>query len=168
MWALAVLTPIVAAASYILYNTAPAAVANVAIVPYAATLLLGPTLIYPSMRTADAPIASAVRASLWTPALWVAKECWAASKVFTPAETAYYALNPLALGLLVAAATQMALCELVLRLLRGPKIRLASGPLPILLVVACLAAGYVAAARGHGETFVFYAYIDLYRRLFGG
>jgi len=168
MWALAVLTPVVASASYVLYNAAPAAVADVAILPYAAALLLGPALVYSSMRTADASIGSAVRASLWTPALWLTKECWAVSKVFTAAETAYYALNPLALGLLVAAATQMALCELVLRLLRGPKIRLASGPLPILLVVACLAAGYAAAARDDGGTFVFTAYIDLYRRLFGG
>ena len=89
------------------------------------------------------------------------------SRLYTPGEAAYYALNPVALGVLTAAAVQMAAAELVLRRLRTRRWSFRNGA-GLLLVGVALGAGLVAlATRRSGPTAVFWTYVAGHRRLFG-
>jgi hypothetical protein len=73
----------------------------------------------------------------------------------------YYGLNPLACGLLVAAALQMAVVEMLVSHLR------ARWPLLVVGLVATAGVVYALLASRYGSTIAFYAYLDGYRRLFG-
>jgi hypothetical protein len=156
-----------AAMSFALYQTASPAVASVAIVPYAASLLLGPSLVYPWLRGAGASGGRAVAASLLVPALWLLKEGYRVTAVFSIREAVYYAFNPISLGLFAAAAVQMALAELLRRRAHSGRLEWASGPAAVLAAILVLGLVFAVAARGSGGREVFYAYIALYRHLFG-
>ena len=158
----------VAGGSLALYRTAPPAVADVAIFPYGLSLVLGPAWVYPWLRRRGAGVARAAAAALLVPALWLVKEAVAVAAVYDLASTLFYTLNPLAAGLLVGAALQMAVAELCLRRLRDGRWQLANGAGLVVAGVALLATAFTLAARAHGITFIFYGYVALYRRLFGG
>lgn len=149
-----------AAASFALYQTAPRAVAEVAIVPYTACLVLGPSWVYPRLRRRGASAGATVAASLLTPLAWLGKEAVRVSAVFGPAETLYYAFNPVSLGVFTAAATQMAGWELAVGRARRT-------PVLVLTLVLAAAALFFALAGDSGGRELFYGYIALYRRLFG-
>jgi hypothetical protein len=157
----------VAATSFALYQTAPPAVANVVIFPYAASLVLGASLVYPWLRGAGASGSRAVAASLLVPVLWLLKEGYRVTAVFSVGEAVYYAFNPISLGLFTAAAVQMALAELLLRRARSGRFEWASGPAAVLAAILALGLVFAVAARGSGGREIFYAYIALYRHLFG-
>ena len=150
----------VAAASFALYRTAPRAVAEAAIVSYAACLVLGASWVYPRLRRDGASIRAAVAASLLLPVAWLLKEALRVTAVFTPAETLYYALNPISLGVFTAAACQMAAWELAVGSARR-------GPLLVLGVVLAAAGILALMAADSGGREIFYGYIAGYRLLFG-
>jgi hypothetical protein len=140
--------------------------ASLALVPYVASLLLGAAAVYPAMRRRGAGIAVAAVGGFVVPILWIAKECWAMARLYTPGEAAYYALNPVALGLVTAAAVQMAAAELVVRRVRTGRWSFRNGAGLVLATIA-VAAGVVAGAIRHtGPTAVFWAYVQGHRRLF--
>jgi hypothetical protein len=150
----------VAAASFAVYQTAGRAVAEIAIVPYAACLVLGASWVYPRLRRRGAGIRAAVAASLLLPFVWLAKEAVRVSAVFGPAETLYYAFNPISLGVFSAAALQMAVWELAVGQARR-------GPLVVLGVLAAAALASYGIAADSGGRELFYGYIAGYRWLFG-
>ena len=159
---------VIAVGTFVLYNTSPPAVANVAAIPYAISLACGPLLVYPWLRRRRISARKATAAALGVPVLWLVKECYNAGTVFGFRETIYYAFNPIALGLFAWAALQLAAAEIVIQRLETGRWRFASGAGAVLLVVALLGALYIPIARRHGVTAIFYAYIALYRYLFGG
>jgi hypothetical protein len=155
----------VAVGSCAAYDVAPPAVANVVILPYAACLLLAPALLFPWLRLRGAGAGPATAGALVVQAAWLGKELWALSAVFPPGETLFYALGPVPLGLLALALFQIAVAELWLRRRAG---RPARGP--ALALTALLILGGIAAwaARGNGGREIFYGYVALHARLFGG
>lgn len=165
LWTAPALLLGVAVASCAVYDAAPPAVADVAILPYAACLVLAPAFLYPwlSRRGAGAGVAAA--GSLLLFAAWLAKELWQVSAAHPPLESLFYALDPVCLGLLAAGVLQMALAELVLRRRRGAPAR---GPALLAAAILLLGAGVGLAARGSGGREIFYAYVALCARLFGG
>jgi hypothetical protein len=165
LWTAPLLLLGVAVASCAVYDRAPPAVANFAILPYATCLVLAPALLYPWLRRRGAGKGTAAAGSLVMLAAWLAKELWQVSAAFPPLDSLFYALNPVCLGLLVAALLQMALAELVLRWRRGAPAR---GPALLAAAILLLASGVGLAARGSGGREIFYAYVALYARLFGG
>jgi hypothetical protein len=166
-WVAPAAVVVVAGASFAAYQTAPPAVANAVAIVYAASLVLGPACVYPWTRRRGAAPAVAAALSLAVPLLWLGKECWAVGGVFGPAEALYYAANPLALGLIVGAGLQMALAELLLRRADSGRWQLANGAGLVLAAIALLAGAYGVAAARYDPTVIFWAYIALYRRLFG-
>lgn len=158
----------IAALCWILYQTAPPAIAGWAIFPYAACLVLGPSLVYPALRRRGVPAARAVAGGLALPLLWLAKEGYRVTAVFSPAEALYYSLSPISLGLFGAAAAQMAVAELVIARRRSGRWRLAGGAGATLAALALLAAAAGAVGRESGGREIFYGYIALYRILFPG
>jgi hypothetical protein len=165
-WAAPAALVALAVASLAAYQIAPPAAANVAGVVYAASLVLGPSLVYPWARRGGLAPSGAVAAALAVPLLWLAKECWAVGRVFGIGEALYYAFNPLAVGILVAAALQMAVAELLLRRIDGGRWQLANAAGLVVAGIALLAAAYGVAAARSDATIIFWAYIALYRRLF--
>lgn len=165
LWAAPALVLAVAAGSCAAYDAAPPAVADVVILPYAACLLLAPAWLFPWLRLRGAGLGGAAAGALVVFAAWLAKELWALSAVYSVGETLFYALGPVPLGLLAMALFQMAVAELVLRRRAG---RPAAGP--ALAVTALLVAGGLVAwlARGSGGREIFYGYVALHARLFGG
>jgi len=150
-----------AAASFAVYQTAPRTLAELAILPYAACLVLGASFVYPWLRRRGASAGRCVAASLLVPGAWLVKEAVRVSAVFGPGETLYYAFNPISLGVLGAAAFQMAGWELAVgSARRGPFVTLAA------LLGSAVAVG-IATGDSGGRDF-FYGYIAVYRKLFGG
>lgn len=168
LWTAPAALALLALASHQLYETAPRALAEVAFVPYAAALVFGPAIVYPTLRSRGARVRLAVAGSLLVPFLWLAKECHRVWTVFGLGSALYYALNPLAVGLLVACTLQMAVAELALRRRREGRLRLGGGPAVALGAVALFGAGVGGAAWRWGPDTIFYAYVALYRYLFGG
>ena len=74
VWAPALLVPGIAAASCAGYDAAPPAVANVAILPYGALLLVGPALVHPWLRAHGVSLVVSAAASLALCLGWIAKE----------------------------------------------------------------------------------------------
>jgi hypothetical protein len=167
LWPAPALVLAVTVTSFTLYNNAPPAAANRLIVPYLGSLVLGPSLVYPWSRWRGAGAGRAALAALLVPFLWLVKEVHRVSEVFSLGEGLYYALNPLALGLFAAAALQMALTELLWRRARLRRWDLVSAPGLTLAAILLLAGSFAMATRGSGARAVFYAYIAVYRRLFG-
>ena len=149
-----------AAASFVVYQTAPRALAELAIVPYAACLVFGASYVYPRMRARGARAGACIAGSLLLPAVWLVKEGVRVSAVFGPGETLYYALNPISLGVFAAAAFQMAAWELVVGTARTTPALVLGG-----LIAAAVAVG-IATGDSGGRDF-FYGYIAVYRALFG-
>ncbi len=157
-----------AVTAFVLYNTSPPSVANIVIYPYALILIFGPSIIYPWLRWREASTAQAVSASLCVPVLWVLKECYAFSAVFSFGETVLYAFNPLSFGLFTGAALEMAVCELLLRRAWGGRWQLVNPAGFVCAGILILAGAFAVIARGNDATIAFYAYIAVYRYLFGG
>lgn len=157
----------IATLSFIAYNTAPPAVADFVIFLYAGSLVLGPSIVYPRLRRVGSTVERAIAAALFVPLLWVLKECFAMSRVFGLGETAYYALNPLALGLFFAAALQMAVCELVSHRLRHQRWSFRNGAGLTLLLLLAMAGSYAIVAWREDPSYIFWVYIEIYRHLFG-
>jgi hypothetical protein len=158
----------VSVAGYVAFNTASAPAADFAFYLYAASLVLGPLLVYPWMRSTGAGSGRAVLGSLFVPLLWLAKETYAVESIFGAAQALYYGLNPLSLGLFTGAALQMSVAELILLRARNGRWQLLNGAGAVVLLVAALAAAYAVAARLSDPTIVFWLYIEGYRKIFGG
>lgn len=148
-------------------DRASSRVATVVMPLYAAILVLGAAAVYPAMRRRGAGVGVATAGALAVPLLWIAKECWAMSRLYTAAEAAYYALNPVALGLVAAAAVQMAAAELILRRRRTGRWSFRNGAGLALGAVAIAGVLVAFAVRRVGSTAVFWAYVQGHRRLFG-
>jgi GNAT superfamily N-acetyltransferase len=156
------------AISLALYDLAPPLVGTIAIIPYGATLVLGASFVYPSMRRRGNGVALSTVAATLVPALWMAKECWAMSRMYTVGEALYYALNPIALGLYWAIAVQISVAELLLQRRHRRRWALWSGA-GLTLAVAGAATVFVAVvAHTHDATVIFWTYVDIDRWLFGG
>ncbi|MGI9592100.1 MAG: hypothetical protein ACR2P8_12080 [Myxococcota bacterium] len=149
-----------AAASFALYQTAPRAIAELAILPYATCLVFGASFVYPRLRLRGATAGASIAASLLLPCVWLLKEAARVSAVFGPGETLFYAFNPISLGVFAAAAFQMAGWELAVgRARRTPTLVLAG-------LVGAAAAVWIATGDSGGRD-LFYGYIAAYRALFG-
>lgn len=166
-WLPPVLLLAVAAASWILYDRGPPDVARRVIVLYAASLVAGPSLVYPWMRARGASTGTAVAGALVVPFAWIAKEGYRITAVFTFWEAVYYALNPLALGLYLGVAAQISLWELAWRRPWSEGWRSATGPAVGLGAVALVAGALVLAGRESGGAEIFYTYVAIHGRLFG-
>lgn len=145
----------------------PPAVASVALVPYGTLLLLAPSVAYPLARRGGARGPAAALAALAVPVLWIGKECLAMSRVYSAGEALYYALNPLALGLLAAAAAQIAVADLVIARRRAGHWVARPAALRTLALLAAAALAAALALRGHDATAVFWLYVAGHRWLFG-
>lgn len=155
------------AVSLALYDLAPASVAAVAIVPYCVSLVLGPSFVYPTMRRRGSGVALSTVAAAAVPALWMAKECWEMSRVYTVGEALYYALNPIALGLYWAIAVQISVTELLLQR-RSRRRVLRNGAGLTLGVAGVVAAAVVLVMYTYDPTVIFWTYVGIHRWLFGG
>lgn len=123
------------------------------------TVALGPLWVYPLARGRGASAAERVGAALLTPFAWSSKEVVRLTAAFTVAESAYYLLNPLPLGVLCAAVAEMGLCELVAR--RSAR------HVPSWLAIGGGLGGLgwlFGASMGEEAVYLF---LDGYRRLFG-
>jgi hypothetical protein len=156
----------IAVASFGTFQLARPAIADLVGPLYGASLVLSAGFVYPWSRRRGLQPAGAAAAGLAVPLLWVAKECWAVGRVFSIAEALYYAFNPLALGVLVAAALQMAVAELWLRRSATGRWQIANGAGLTIAVIAILAGAYGVVAARSDPTRIFWAYIALYRWLF--
>jgi hypothetical protein len=155
-------------AAWAAFNLAPPAVADVAIVPYAVILLLGPVFVYSRSRRAGSAGRGALALAMIVPVLWLAKELWRVSGVFPIAQTAYYAFSPISMGVFCAAAGSIAIAEIVLRRAGGEGLRLRGAPGVTLGVILLLAIGAAAVGYESGGREIFYGYIALYGKLFPG
>jgi hypothetical protein len=157
------------AISLALYDLGPPLVGTIAIVPYCATLVLGTSFAYPAMRRRGNGVALSTVAAALVPALWMAKECWAMSRMYTVAEALYYALNPIALGLYWVIAVQISVAELLLQRRHGRRWAALHSGAGLTLGVAGAAAVFVALViYTHDATVIFWTYVDIDRWLFGG
>ncbi len=155
---------IVAAGGFALYQLGPSGLAGLALAPYVTALVLAPSWVYPRRRARGASLPRAAAGASLVLVAWLAKESLRMSAVYPPAETAYYALNPLALGLAWSAALQIAAWEWRHRHWRGLRAR---GPaLAVAALLAVAAAGWLALRESGGRELI-YAYVALHGRLFG-
>jgi len=168
LWLPPVLVLAIAAASWWLFNHSSRPVAERVIAVYAASLILGPSAVYPWMRAWGASGRMAVLGAVVPPVAWLLKEGYRITASFTLGEAFYYALNPLAQGLFAGIALQLALWELGLRRARSGRFRLAGGPAAALCAVALYAGLTWWVARTWGAAQIFYSYVDLHAWLFAG
>lgn len=145
---------------------APPAIAEGALVGHFAVLVGGAALVYPRMRSRAAGVGASVLGAFLVPTLWITKETCAMHRLYTLGEALFYALNPVALGILTAAAVEMAVAELVVRRRRTGHWQLANGAGLALTMIAVAAAGVGYVIVRHGPTIVFWSYVGLHRRLF--
>ncbi len=148
-----------------LYDTTGPPLADAALLVYAICLVLTPALLFAWLRARGASLAAAAVAAPCVAVAWVAKEFWELSAVFSAGETLYYFFNPVSLGLFATCAFQMASAELVARRRAGRPLR---GPALVLAGILALGGATALAARGSGGRELFYAYVSLHARLFGG
>jgi hypothetical protein len=168
LWAPPLVLLGVGASSGVLYDIAAPAVANVVIYVYGFALIAGPSLLWPWLRLRGASTAQTAAACLVVPSAWILKECLAVGRVFSAGEAAYYAFNPLSLGLLAALVTQGAVCELLVRRVRSGRWRPFGRAGTVLLGAVATGAAYALVARVSGVTAAHYAYLEVYRWIFGG
>ncbi|UCE87587.1 MAG: hypothetical protein JSU66_07695, partial [Deltaproteobacteria bacterium] len=121
----------------------------------------------PWSRWKRASIGAAVAASLVVPILWLAKEGYRMTAVFSVPEAVDYAANPLSLGLFGAAALQMAAAERFVRRARTGRWGSSGGPTFTLVAILALGIAAGVMTRGSGGREIFYVYIALDRTLFG-
>ena len=168
LWLPPALVLALAAATWWLFNHSPRSVAERVIAVYAASLVLGPSVVYPWMRSWGAGGRLAALGSLVTPLAWLLKEGHRITGSFTVGEAFYYALNPLAQGLYAGIALQLALWEIALRRTRSGCWRIAGAPAAALCTVAVYAGICWWVAKSWGAAQIFYSYVDLHGWLFGG
>ena len=156
----------VALAAGALGRGAPLAVANVGMVVFGITLVLGPSIVYPLVRRTGLPAAGATAWALVLPLIWVAKECIATARVHGAAAGLFYAGNPVAVGLLVGAACQASAWELGLRRVAEGRWRFANPAGGVLVTVLVMGALIGFLTHADGGRAVFYWYMALYRHLF--
>ena len=159
---------VVTGASWWIFNHSSRAVAEAVIGVYAASLVLGPSVVHPWMRAWGAGGRAAVLGALVVPGAWLVKESYRVTANFSVGEAVYYALNPLAQGLFVAVALQLALWEIVIERRHRGVWRLHRGPAITLGLVAAYAALTRWVAVHWGPAQIFYSYVALHARLFGG
>jgi len=157
-----------AAVSYALYNHASRAVAEVVIVPYAATLALAPAALYPWLRSRGAGPAAASAGALCVYLAWLVKEGVRIERLYGLGGALYYALNPLSLGLALFLVLQIALTEIGVRRRRTGRWVLGGGPAWALAGVALVGGAMAAVALGSAPQELFYTYVEGYELLFGG
>jgi|GEM_PF-4739433 len=167
LWLPPLLLLLLAASSWWLFNHSSRAVAERVIALYAASLVLGPSLVYPWMRARGASGRGALLGSLLVPVAWLIKEGYRITASFTVAEAFYYALNPLAQGLFAGVALQLALWEIALRRKRTGRWRLDGAPGMALCSVALYAGLLRWVASTWGPAQIFYSYVALHPRIFG-
>jgi hypothetical protein len=166
-WSAPVGALLLAAASLLVYDRAPPAVAEVAIVPYALALTLAPSFIYPWLRRHGVGTCAATGGALCVFAAWLVKEGHRVQKLYGLAGAVFYAFNPLAVGIALLLVFQIAVAELLLRRRRCGRFELASGPGLALAIVLVIGGSMGAlAATGDGSE-LFYHYVHLYARLLG-
>ena len=168
LWAPPLALLAVAVSSGVLYDTAAPAIANVFIYAYGFALLAGPSLLWPWLRLHGASTAQTAAACLVVPSAWILKECLAVGQVFSAREAAYYAFNPLSLGLLAAVVTQGAVCELLVQRAQSGRWQPLGRSGAVLLGAVAAGAAYALVARVYGVTAAHYAYLEIYRWIFGG
>jgi hypothetical protein len=149
-----------------LYDVAPRALAELVLPVFAVTLVLAPSLLYPILRWRGESAAVAIAASLLLPASWLALECYRTARVFTWGEGLYYAFNPLMQGLASMLAVQLAGWEIARRAVRRQPL-LPGWPVWTLATIASFWTVVTIANHGRDATAIHYAYIEIYRRLFG-
>lgn len=151
-------------------NHAPPGVASAAVAVYAASLLVGPSAVFAVLRRGGSRAGRAAAAALGIPLLWLAKELVRVTAVHPLAESLYYALNPVAVGVYCAALVPMALVETELRRREGATLRerLRGWPGRVLWAFALLAVAAVVVGHDNGGREIFYGYVALYRLLFSG
>lgn len=157
----------IAVTSFAGYNATVPAMANLIVFAYAASLALGASLVYPWMRSLGASPSRSALGSLVVPVVWLLKECYSFSAAFSPAETLYYALNPLSLAVFSLSAVQMAGCELLLRWFRGRRGEVDSIRTARPLVIIALGLAFILWASGNDGRSAFYPFIRVYVFLFG-
>ncbi len=150
-----------------IYDVAPRGVAEKILAAFAVALVFGPSLLYPPLRLRGASARAAIATVLLLPASWLALECYRTAQVFTVGEGLYYAFNPLMHGFASVIALQIALWEIVLRSIRRAPGTLRGWPVGILGVIAVFWLAVGIANYGRDATAIHYAYIEVYRRLFG-
>lgn len=154
--------------SWVVSQTAPPQVAEWALLPYALGLVLGPSGVYPLLRRSGARERGAALAALLVPFFWLLKECRRVAAVHGVAESLYYALNPLAVGLFAFAALQMAIAEIALRRGGGlPSGKGLRGPLAVVGGFVAMVLAFAVFARLYGVQSIFYAWVALHARIFG-
>lgn len=128
----------------------------------------GTLLIYPIAFFRGASTGERITACLVAPVVWNIKELLRVSEFFTFGETLYYGLNTVFILSVFGALGLMGLCELVCRWRLNKRaeepVRVFS-PIPVLSIIAGLAALYVCLLWGLGVQF-FYIYISGYRAIF--
>jgi len=127
----------------------------------------GSFLVYPLAYFRGASAGERILASLFTPAVWAAKEIVRVGEYFSFLESLYYALNSLILLTLFINVGIMGLCEILCRALdrrRGLNTRVFTF-IPVLGVVLALAALYLMLIWGFGVHW-FYIYMQGYRAIF--
>jgi len=154
--------------AWLLYQHGSPEVADRVIFAYAAVLLVGPGLVYAVLRCDGASSRRSALVALGIPGLWLAKELWRTSAVHPLAETLYYALNPIALGVYSAALVPMALVEVGLRRRCEGVWRPGGWPGAVLAAFALLAAAAAAVGANSGGRQIFYDYVAVYRAIFAG
>jgi hypothetical protein len=154
-------------AARVLYAVAPRPVAEVAFPVGGALLVLGPALVHPWMRARGASLRASAAGALALPALWLAKEAWRMGGVYGAGEALFYLLNPVCAGVVLAAVFGIAAGEAGLRLARRGASGPAQRPALVALALALLALAGALRFAGDDATEIFYAYIALYRWLFG-
>jgi hypothetical protein len=154
--------------AWLVYQHGAPRVAERALFVYAGCLLLGPSLAYGLLRRGGSAPGPSAAIALAIPGLWLAKELWRVSAVHPLAESLYYALNPISLGVLCAAAVPMALVEIGMRRRREGAWRPGGWPGATLAGFALLAGAAAAIGHDSGGRDIFYTYLALYRTLFAG
>jgi len=156
------------AACFGLYNHASRAVAEVVIFPYAAGLGLAPAFLYPWLRSRGAGGAASVAGSLCVYLAWLVKEGVRIERLYGLGGAAYYALNPLSLGIALLLVLQMALAEILVRRRREGRWRPGGGPAWALGAVALVGGAMAAVALASAPQELFYTYVEGYELLLGG
>lgn len=166
-WAPPLLALLVLGTTGVIYDLAPRLVATAALPLYGLTLLLGPGIAFAWLRLRGTAAPTAVAAGLVPLLAWIGKECAAVARIYGVLQGLYYALNPIALGLLGAASLQMVLAESFVRRRTRGRWVLGGVPAVVLLALAGAAVTCTIVAQRYGVTQIHYAYIAGYRRLFG-
>ena len=132
-----------------------------------ASIGFGALLVYPMAFFRGAGAGERIRASLFTPLVWVIQEIIRVTEFFTWQESLYYGLCP---GLLLAITGTfglMGLCEMICRGIgkhRGATQKVIT-PLPVAAFLFSLLALYIILIWGMGVHW-FYIYMEGYKSLF--